>query len=173
VTDFNKAYGENPCGVSVWYSWQTVLPQLKSMRTSCDERFEVALKVIKTLKPLSRFLKDEKKTSDLLATSLEATKTPTDYAAASAIWEATAESTELPSNDDFKLVKTKTTEVATAISVAYASLASAISKENKADFDAATTGLQSAYAGVDPLKITVNDERMKLILVFIDAYKNL
>ena len=43
VKDFDKAYGENPCQVSVWYSWQTVIPQLQSMRTSCNDRFAVAL----------------------------------------------------------------------------------------------------------------------------------
>jgi predicted negative regulator of RcsB-dependent stress response len=25
VSDFNETYGENPCQVSVWYSWQTVI----------------------------------------------------------------------------------------------------------------------------------------------------
>jgi predicted negative regulator of RcsB-dependent stress response len=173
VSDFNKAYGENPCQVSVWYSWQTILPQLKTMRTTCDDRFKVALEVIGTLKPLSQYFKDEKKAADLFTTSLEATKAPTDYAAASSIWKSVAESTEFSTKDNFKAVKVKSIEVATAISAALAALATAVSNEDKAGFDAATTALQAAYAEIDVLKTTATTQRTDVIKLFIKAYDKL
>lgn len=173
VADFNKTYGDNPCQISQWYSWQTVLPYLRTMRTTCDDRFKVALEVIENLKPISQFLKDEKRAADLFTASIDATKAPTDYASASTVWKNTAESALLSTNTNFKLVTSKSIEVALAISVAYANLQSAVSNEDKAGFDTATTALQTAYSSIEPLKTTLSDERTKLITTFTDSYKKL
>ncbi len=173
VTDFEKAYGTDPCGVSSWYRWQTVISQLNEMRDTCTSRFETALKVIKTLKPLSEFLTDEKKASEVLATTTEATKAPTDYAAAASIWKNASESTQLSDADNFMAITTKFTEVASAISAAYTALADAISNEDKAAFDTTTANLTAAYTGIDQIKTTVNEERTKLVSTFITSYKKL
>jgi cbb3-type cytochrome oxidase subunit 3 len=173
VTDFEKNYGTNPCEVSIWYSWQTIITQIKDMQNTCEQRFAVALDVISTLKPLSIFLQDEKKAADLMAATIKNTKTSTDYTAVSVAWQATADSTELSTNNEFKVVHAKYTEVSNGISAAYATLASATSNENKAAFDTASTNVQTAYTGIDQLKIVVDDERMKLITVFINSYEKL
>jgi hypothetical protein len=143
------------------------------MRTTCDDRFKVALEVIATLKPLSQYLKDEQEAADLFTATVEATKAPTDYAAASAIWKSAAESNDLSTKDNFEVVTTKSIEVATAISDAYAALATAVSKEDKAGLDSATTALQAAYSELDVLKTTVTTERTAVIKLFVTAYDKL
>ncbi len=173
ITNFENAYGTTPCTVSSWYGWETILPQLKAMRDTCDKRFATTLAVIKDLKPLAQFLKDEKKASELLVAAIEATKTPADYAAASATWKAVADSKELSTTDDFASVRTKSIEVSSAISAAYTALSSAQSKEDKVAFDTATTTLKTAYVALDTLKTTANEQRTKLVTSFVDAYKKL
>jgi predicted negative regulator of RcsB-dependent stress response len=173
VKNFEKTYGSTPCEVSVWYSWQTVIPQLKDMRSRCDQQFATALDAVSKLKPLSQFFKDEEKAAALLTASLEATKTPTDYVTASATWKAAAESDQLSKNTDFKTVHDKFTEVATAISTAYTALAEASKNESKSGLDEATTALQTAYGSIDELKGIVLTKRTAMIKTFITAYEKL
>lgn len=173
VTKFEKDYGKNPCEVSALYSWQTVLPQLNDMRTTCNAGFTIATEVIKALKPLSQFLKDEKKATDLLAATLAATALPTDFTDAGNVWKTALESSELPKSDEFKAVRAKASEVVLAITTAYTALATAVSNEDKGAFDKALTDLATAYATIDQLKTTVNDERTKLITALIAAYEKL
>jgi hypothetical protein len=173
IKNFEKTYGSTPCDVSVWYSWQTAIPQLKDMRSRCDQQFTTALDAVSKLESLSQFFKDEEKAAALLTATLEATKTPTDYTATAVAWKAAAESEQLSKNTDFKTVHDKFTGVATAISAAYDSLAEAIKNESKSGLDTATTELQTAYSRIDELKTTVLLERTTMIKAFITAYDKL
>lgn len=173
VTRFEYTYGKNPCEVSVWYSWQTILPQLKAMRTNCDDRFADTLKVRDEIKTLSQFFKDEKKTAELIATTIEVTKAEKDYAKAGKMWKLLADSNDISKRDNFKKIHDETVDTSTAISDAYTALANAISKENKAEFDTAVSALGTAYAKLDGLKITAAETQTEVIKTFISAYEKL
>ena len=173
VKDFEKTYGSTPCEVPSLYSWQTIIPQTKELREQCDQKFAAALEVIKKLKTLSQFLKDEAKAATLLTATLEATETPTDYAAASASWKAASESDQLSNTAEFKDIHSKFTEVTAIISTAYGALATAVKNEDKAAFDAANTELVAAYGLVDGLKTKVLLDRTALIKSFITLYEKL
>jgi Flp pilus assembly pilin Flp len=173
IKDFEKTYGSTPCEVSSLYSWQTVVPQAKELRAECDQKFASTLDVVKKLKVLSQFFKDETQAAALLTATLEATKAPTDYAAASTTWKAASESDQLSNTAEFKGIHTKFTEVATAISTAFSSLATAVKNEDKAAFDAASTELTASYGLIDELKTTVLLDRTKLIKSFVTVYEKL
>jgi hypothetical protein len=170
ISDFDKKYSETPCRVSPWMSWQTVIPQVKTITTECDERFSNALAMIASLKPLIAFIEHEKIASDLVTASIKATKAPTDYAAASATWKAAAESAQLENTGDFQPVADKITEVSTAISTAYVSLNTASKNEDKAALDKAIEALGAAYKTIETIATLTTSERQALVLVIADAY---
>lgn len=173
VKDFEKKYGSSPCETPSLYHWQTVLPSLKASEDTCQQKFSQSLEVIKKLKTVSTFFKNEKVAADLFIATIESTKAPTDYAAASSSWQSLADSDQLPSGDTFKTLRESSIDVATGISAAYASLAQATKDENKAGFDTATTDLQTAYAKLDELKTSVLQKRTELIKAFTDEYEKL
>lgn len=173
IKNFEVAYGSTPCEISVWYEWQTVIPQLKDLRSRCDQQFATTLDTVSKLGTLSQFFKDESTAASLLVATLEATKAPTDYTAASAAWKAATESDQLSKDPHFKTIHDTFTEVASAISTAYASLAEATKNESKSGLDSTTTELQTAYGRIDELKTTVLQERTTIIKNFITAYEKL
>lgn len=173
VKDFEKKYGSSPCKTPSLYHWQTVLPSLKASEDTCQQKFSQSLEVIKKLKTVSAFFKNEKVAADLFIATIEATKAPTDYTAASSAWQSLADSDQLPSGDTFKTLRESSIDIATGISTAYASLAQATKDENKAGFDTATTELQTAYAKLDELKTSVLQKRTELIKAFISEYEKL
>lgn len=173
VKDFEKTYGSSPCDTPPLYHWQTLLPSLKASEDTCQQKFSQSLEVIKKLKTVSTFFKNEKVAADLFTATIETTKAPTDYAAASSSWQSLADSDQLPSGETFKTLRESSIEIATGISTAYASLADAVKNENKAGFDTATTSLQAAYARIDELKTSVLQKRTELIKAFISEYEKL
>jgi hypothetical protein len=170
ISDFTEQYSETPCQMSPWMSWQTVIPQVNTITTECDERFNGALAMIASLKPLLSFIEHEETASDLLATSIKATRNPTDYAAASTTWKATAESSTLENTDVFQPVADKIAEVSTGISAAYASLDTASKDEDKAGLDKAIKALGTAYKKISTVATLTASERQALVLAIADAY---
>jgi hypothetical protein len=170
ISDFDKKYSETPCGAAPWMSWQTVIPQVKTITAECDERFSNALAMIASLKPLIAFIEHEKIASDLVTASIKATKAPTDYTAASATWKATAESPALENTDVFQPVADKITEVSTDISKAYNALVAAAEDEDKTALDEAIEDLQTAYKAIGTISTLTASERQALVLVIADAY---
>ncbi|MEO6110197.1 MAG: hypothetical protein ABIP50_04260 [Candidatus Saccharimonadales bacterium] len=173
VTNFNKEFGQNPCETSALYAWQTIVPALKDLRSTCDQRLSAATAVIAAMKPVSQYLEDQQKATDLLIKTQKNTEEPNDYAAASTSWKAVESSPDLSKNDEFKATRAQVIDVSTTISTAYADLATASSKEDKAAFDTATDNLKTAYGKVETLKTSATDERTKLIKAFTDAYKKI
>ena len=173
ISDFDKKYSESPCQVSSLYSWQMSIPQVKTIANECDERFLDALAFMSSLKLMLAFTEHEQKASTLLTAAIDATKTPTDYTAASAAWKVAADAAELTDTGIFQSVADKIKGVATAISGQYTSLATAIKDEDKATFDTAVKNLQAAYGSTEEIKTLTASERQKLVLTVADAYDKL
>jgi predicted negative regulator of RcsB-dependent stress response len=170
ISDFETKYSSTPCAVSPFMGWQTVVPQVKTITTECDERFSNALAVIASLKPLATFIEHEQAANDLLAASIKATKAPTNYSEASATWKAVAESTTLDNTGDFQPVADKITEVSTAISTAYTAIDKAMEDEDKAALDKAIKSLASAYKTISTIAALTTSERQALVVAIADAY---
>ena len=170
IAHFNKTYGTNPCDISNAYSWQTILPAIKEIKTNCATRSATAIALIDTLKPLSQFLKDQKSASALIAANIEATKNPSDYAAAATLWQDT---TKLSETASFKPVADKIKEVTASISAAYAALAAASKAEDKAAFDTAISAFQTAYATIPNINTVATETQTALITKAVEAYEKL
>jgi hypothetical protein len=173
LTDFDKAYGEEPCGVSPLYQWQTVLPAVQGAVNDCQARVAAAVALTEALEPLGDFLDDEAAAAELIKETVTQTASQKDLAAASAAWKALAASGELSDTDVFQPVKEKIIADSTAIGDAYASLADALKNEDKAGFDLATSQLEAAYRALPDLSGEVDTARDALISKVIEAYEQL
>jgi hypothetical protein len=170
ISDFDTKYSETPCAVSPFMGWQTIVPQVKTITSECDERFSKALAVIASLKPLVTFIEHEQAANNLLAASIKATKAPSDYSEASTTWKAVAESTTLDDTDAFQPVADKITEVSTAISTAYTAIDKAVEDEDKTALDKAIKNLTAAYKTISSIATLTTSERQALVVVIADAY---
>lgn len=173
ISDFDKKYSGSPCRLSPWISWQMVIPQAKSIAAGCDERFFNSLEFISHLKIMVGFIEEETQANTLLSTSIEATKAPKDYASASTTWKSTADSPDLVDRGNFQPVADKIKEVSTAISTAYASLATALKDEDKAGLDKAIKDLEAAYASIGDISAVTTSTRQPLIANIAEAYDKL
>lgn len=170
VSDFDKKYSEAPCHVSPFMNWQTIVPQVKTIVSECEARFDNALTVIASLKPLITFIEHEKKANELFMAAVETTKAPSDYNAASATWKTLADSAELTDTGEFQLVGAKIKEVAGAISTAYASIATAMKDENKTALDDGIKNLEASYASASEIATVTTAHRQPLIIAIAAAY---
>lgn len=170
VTDFDKTYGSNPCGISALYSWQTFIPGVKSVQDTCNQRTTAALSVVSALKPLSAFLKADKTLATAVTAAVTTTADSTDYTADAKAWQALTTPDKTAS---FQPVATKITEVATGIATAYTALATASTNEDKAAFDAATNDLKTAYAPLPDINTVAIATQKQLVTSVMNAYNNL
>ncbi|MFZ2126201.1 MAG: hypothetical protein WAV04_01700 [Candidatus Microsaccharimonas sp.] len=170
VSDFDTHYSDAPCQVSPLINWQMIIPQIKTITNECDQRFLNSLEFIASLKLLIAFIEDEQTTSTLLSNAVEATKEPTDYTAASATWKSVADSADLSDTGAFQSVADKTKEVASGISTAYASLATAVKDEDKTAFDDALRNLDTAYSSTAEIGTLAAGKRQALVTNIAAAY---
>lgn len=172
VSDFDAQYNAQ-CQTSPLFGWQTIIPQVKTINDECTRRFSHSLEFITSIKPLITFIENEQTASALLSSVIEATRGPTDYTAASAAWKTVADSIELNDAGAFQSVADKTKEVASDISTAYTSLASAVKNEDKTAFDDAVTALDTAYATIVDISTLAASKRQALIDTLANAYDQL
>lgn len=173
VSDFDKAYGKEPCTPASFYSWQHLFPGLKDLENACGERVKTSVAVIDAMKPVNVFLKAEPKANEVLKKAQEATADTTDYAAASTTWKNVADSPDISKDPAFKDVRDQIISTSNAISIAYTNLATASKNEDKDNFDIAIADLTAAYGQIGGLKTNTQIERTDIIKVFTDAYKKL
>lgn len=172
ISDFEKNYGENPCAISGLYEWQLIIPALAERQAACQEHFKNNLTVIETLKPLSAFLKDQATAATLITETIDATKTPTDYAAASDQWKKLTDLANLP-DDAFAPISVEISSKAAAIAATYTALAASLKNEDKAAFDTAVEQLTTSYDALKDISTPVIAKRDALTKAFIEAYEAL
>lgn len=173
ISDFDKAYGKEPCATVSFYSWQLVFSGLKDLENACSQRVKTSVAVIDTMKPVNEFLKAESKANEILKKAQEATADTTDYAAASTTWKNVADSAEISKDPSFKEIHDQIISTSNAISIAYANLVTSSKNEDKDNFDIAVADLTAAYGQIGGLKTNTLLERTDAIKVFTDAYKKL
>jgi len=170
VSDFDKTYGSNPCGVSALYSWETFIPGIKSVQDTCNQRTSAALAVIGALKPLSAFLKADKTVAAAVTAAVTTTANSTDFTADAKAWR---DLTTANKTTSFQLVASKITEVAGGIATAYTALATASTNQDKDAFDAATTDLTNAYKPLPDINTIAIATQKLLTTAVTTAYDKL
>ena len=173
VKDFERKNGENPCESPRLYEWQTAFPALKSNKTTCEQKLANARATIDTLKPLSTFLKDQARATTVLMATIDATKAPTDYTAASASWKTLSTSGELTQTSDSTPISVSIIASAERISTAYAELATANKDETRTAFDQALEKLKVAYGTLVTVTGSSQVEQTRLVNAIITAYEKL
>ncbi len=170
VTDFDKTYGSNPCGVSVLYGWQTFIPGVKSVQDTCNQRTATALAVISALKPLSAFLKADKTAAAGVTGAATSTANSTDFTADAKAWHDLGAANKTAS---FQPVAAKITDVVDGIGGAYTLLAAASTNQDKDSFDTATASLAGAYARLPEINTVAVATQKQLTTTVITAYSKL
>lgn len=173
VTDFERKNGENPCQSPRLYSWQTVLPALKNNQSTCEEKITAARETIAALKPLSTFLKDQTKATAAVSATIEATKAPTDFTAASASWKALATSADLSQTSEFKPISISIIASSELIANAYTALAVASKAEDRTAYDEAIEKLKVAYGTLVTVSASSKVEQTRLVNAAVAAYETL
>ena len=170
VTDFDKTYGSNPCGVSALYSWQTFIPGVKSVQDTCNQRTTTALAVVSALKPLSAFLKADKAAAAGVTGAATSTANSADFTADAKAWHDLGTATKTVS---FQPVAAKITDVVDGIGGAYTLLAIASTNQDKDAFDAATVDLKTAYGALPDINTVAIATQKQLTTTVMNAYNKL
>ncbi|MFZ1302055.1 MAG: hypothetical protein WAQ27_05800 [Candidatus Microsaccharimonas sp.] len=172
IADYNNTLKEGPCELPSLYEWQSNLPWLKDTRQKCLDTTEASEELATSLKNLQTFLKEEAAAATLVEQTIASTANEKDYATASKTWLTLADDPSLKTDDAFKPVGAKITEVATGIATAYTALDTANKSQNKGSFDTAKKGLADAYARLPEIKTTSSEALAGLVDSVVKAYEN-
>lgn len=173
ITDFEGENGANPCASPSLFSWQTVIPAVKTIQTKCEQQLSTAESVIASFKLLETYLDNQQKIATTLSEQVTSTKDMTDYAAASSSWKAFSTLKTLPQSDDVTPITDLITTSSLQISAAFDNLVEADKNEDKAAFDTAVSDLQKAYASLSAVSDAAKAKQTELVNATVAAYEKL